>query len=85
MKVVQIFRFGSGRTVFVGPVEGHDSRIGSCTCELLLNGVRQQVLAIEGEMIPEPRHGLGYRSISSRDEVNLDNQDVETHECIVRG
>ena len=85
MKIVQIFKFGPGRTVFVGSVEGHDSRIGSSTWELLVNGVRHQILAIEGEMIPEPRHELGYRSISSRNKINLENRDVENRECIVRG
>jgi len=83
MKIAQVFRLGGGRTVLVGPVEGPESLVHSCTCELLVNGVRRQVLRIEGEMMSGPRHELGYRVVSSKDKVNMDPQEAETQECLL--
>ena len=83
MEVVEVFRFSGERTVFVGPVSGADY-IGRCDCELLFDGLARQQFEIQGEMIPDPRHEDGYRSISTTDEVDLDRSELTSHRCTIR-
>lgn len=84
MRIRQTFCFRDGRTVLVGPVEGQEIPLRSCACELLVNGQVRQIIMVEGEMMPEPRHELGYRSVASRDKLSISPQEVETQECFLQ-
>src|SRR5207302_764843 len=83
MKIIELFRFADGRTVFVGPIQGNVQFIRPCRCELLVDGVPRSVIQIEGEMIPN-RTPEGYRSVSTRDTVCLERQLLSTSECHLR-
>jgi len=84
LRVRDVFQFANGQTVFVGPVEGSSSYVGPQTCELLVDGARRQVLQLEGEMLPDPRRDNGYRSVSTKDKVDLSTSDLTDHACILR-
>lgn len=84
MKIGEVFRFQDGRTVLVGPVEGTLARLPACTCELLVNGAKRQEIRIEGEMMPGSPHDQGYRSVSSKDAVQLESEEVATAVCVVQ-
>lgn len=81
MMIAELFRLSDGRTVFVGHVEGETKFIRPCQCELLMDGVRKALVAVEGEMIPEGRHPAGFRSVATRDAIALDTQQVATSDC----
>ena len=61
MKIIDLFRFADGRTVFVGPIKGDVKFVRPCRCELLVNGVPTCAIQIEGEMIPDRTSPEGYR------------------------
>lgn len=84
MKIIELFRFVDGRTVFVGSIEGDVKFIPPCRCELLVDGVPTAALQIEGEMIPDRTSPAGYRSVSTRDAVCLERQLLSTSECRLR-
>lgn len=84
MKIVDVFHFRDGRTVLIGPVEGQQNFLPSCTCELLVNGQLRQVVAVEGEMISDPCNELGYRSVSSMDKLTLEPHEIAGQECVLK-
>ena|SRR5271166_5750510 len=84
MKIVDIFEFSDGRTVIVGPIEGEVRFIRPCMGELMVNGVAQSIIQVEGEMIPNRVSPEGYRSVSTREAVPLDRQWLSTAECLLR-
>ncbi len=83
MEVLDVFRFGEGRTVFVGPVEG-EQHIGPCDCALVVDGAARQEFRLEGEMITDTKHPKGYRSISTLTAIDLDTSELKGHRCVVR-
>ena len=84
LSVKDIFRFKNGQTVFVGLIEvGHDY-IGPQTCELLVDGVRRQILRIEGEMIPDIPERKNYRSLSSMEPINLVADELRLHNIVLQ-
>jgi hypothetical protein len=84
MKIVEMFRFSDGRTVFVGPIETDAQFLGACRCELVVDGVSRSVVSIEGEMMPDRQHEEGYRSLSTTDAVALERHTIEKSECRLR-
>ncbi|MEA1950932.1 MAG: hypothetical protein U9N87_06075 [Planctomycetota bacterium] len=84
MKIVEMFRFSDGRTVFVGPIETNASFLGACRCELVVDGVSTSIINIEGEMMPDHQHEKGYRSLSSLDAVDLESDAIQKSDCRLR-
>jgi hypothetical protein len=68
--VVEVFRFADGRTVFVGPMPEGTPFIPACSADLLVNDRVVASLRLEGEMLPEGRHPVGYHSVSTADAVD---------------
>jgi len=83
MNIKDVFHFGNGKTVFLGQVVASENRIGSCRCELTIDGEVKNVVEIEGEMIGGS-HPEGYRSVSSGEPVELDKQLVADSDCRLR-
>ena len=71
LKVVDVFRFADGKTVFVGRFDGDASYIPPCEAELFINDHSVASLHIEGEMMTDRPHPNGYRSVSTTDTINL--------------
>lgn len=84
MRIVDMFRFGDGRTVLIGSVTGGPPFIVPCRCCLLVDDTQRAVIWLEGEMFPDRRHPEGYRSVSTRDEVNLEQAEVKAGICRLR-
>jgi hypothetical protein len=84
MRVVDVFRFADGRSVFIGPVEGDVKFIRPCKCELLVDSVLSSFIQIEGEMMTDPASPEGYRSVYTRDIVSLDRRLLTTSDCLLR-
>lgn len=76
MKIVDIFHFADGRTVFVGKVDRDTRYIRPCQCELLINGIPKAVIQIEGEMMPDGTSPEGLRSVSTRDPIAADKKSI---------
>ena len=70
MKVVDVFRFQSGRTVFVGET-AEPEFIGPCLCELVVDGVRTATFRLEGEMF-HPSATSGLRSITTAEQIDIE-------------
>jgi hypothetical protein len=83
MRVVELFRFGDGRTVFAGPITSDAGIIGRCDCRLVVGGVERATIQIEGEMIPNGSHPEGHRSVSTRQQVPLERDTVRDVECFL--
>ncbi|MCS7023116.1 MAG: hypothetical protein NZU63_14965 [Gemmataceae bacterium] len=84
MKIIDLFQFGDGRTVLVGNVGTDVPFISACPCELLVDGVPVTTIRIEDEMLPNPRHEAGFRSVSTTSAVEL-NRDLLKHaDCRLR-
>jgi hypothetical protein len=81
MRIAELFRFSDGRTVFVGKVEGETKFIRPCQCELLMDGVRQALVEVEGEMIACGSQPAGFRSVATRAAIALDTQQLATADC----
>ena len=71
LNVVEIFRVADGKTVFVGPFDGEAKYIAPCEAELVVDGKSIVFLHLEGEMMAGRRHPMGYRSVSTRNEVDV--------------
>ena len=84
MRIVDMFRFADGRTVFVGSVTDGPPFIRPCRCSLVVDGTQRAVIGLEGEMVPDRRHPEGYRSVSTRDETNLSEAEVKAGNCRLR-
>ena len=82
-ELVEIFRFGDGRTVLVGRLDG-DEYIGPCDVELFVDGAVRHALRLEGEMLTDRKNSDGYRSISTRSSIDLDVTELKAHRCVVR-
>jgi hypothetical protein len=68
MKVVDVFSFRDGRTIFIGEVVGPDY-IADCECDFLLNGVRMTRLKLDGEMM-HPNRNTGWRAVSTSERID---------------
>lgn len=84
LNVKDVFRFKNGQTILVGPIETDQSFIGPQKCELLVDGVHRQILRIEGEMIPNVPDHKKYRSLSSKEPINLGADELEEHNVILQ-
>ena len=84
LNVKDIFRFKNGQTVLVGLIETGQNYIGPQICELLVDGVRRQILRTEGEMIPNIPERKNYRSLSSMEPVNLDADELRLHNIVLQ-
>ncbi len=85
MKIIEVFHFADGRTIMVGPVGIDTPFIEPCGCQLLVNGIPQGSLKIEGEMIPDRTHDAGYRVVSTHCVVQLDRELVQQGDCRLIG
>jgi hypothetical protein len=83
MTVMDLFRFGDGRTVLVGPVVGPSDLVRPCDCQLLVEGVLRNVVRIEGEMLPAQKE-VGHRAFSTRDSISLTRDEASAVECLLR-
>ena len=70
MQVKDIFRFQDGRMVFVGSIEGEETIVHECTCDLLVDGQVEQTIQMEGEMLA-CRKQSSLRSLSTKESVNV--------------
>jgi hypothetical protein len=84
MRIHDLFKFSDGRTVFVGTVTSPTNFIQACKCQLIVNSTVQEMIQIEGEMIPDRPHPEGYRSLSTREPVQLDRETVISTECLLK-
>ncbi len=84
LSVKDIFRFKNGQTVLAGPIGAGQNYIGPQTCELLVDGVRRQILRIEGEMIPNVPGRKNYRSLSLKEPVRLDANELRVHNVVLQ-
>jgi hypothetical protein len=84
MRIVDLFKFSDGRTVFVGPITGSINFVRSCNCQLIVDGTAQGTIQIESEMIPDGQHPEGHRSLSTREPVPLVRETVLASECLLR-
>ena len=83
LRVKDVFHFSNGQTVLVGLVEKGPAFIPSQACELLVDGEYRQRLRLEGEMMPSTQHGMGYRSVSTTESVNLKSSEPLEHICVL--
>jgi hypothetical protein len=81
MKIVDLFHFSDGRTVFVGPATSEPKFVRACKCELLVDSELRSVIQIEGEMMPDRNLKEGYRSVSTRDAIQLDKELLAMSDC----
>ena len=84
MKIVDVFHFSDGRTVFVGHISGKPKYIRPCKCDLLIDGVPKAQFQIEGEMISDSQSAQGFRSISTCAAVPLDKNATARSTCVLR-
>ena len=84
LQVKDVFHFQDGQTVLIGPVRVGPNYFKSQACELLVDGVRRQLLRIEGEMVAGPQQEQGYRSVSTKDMVKLATSEPHEHVCTLR-
>jgi hypothetical protein len=84
MKVVDVFRFADGRTVFFGHIKTTANFIGPCACELLVDGNREATLRLEGEIVPDPLPADGSRVLCTRDQIGIVQKDAQVHDCRLR-
>lgn len=84
MRIADVFKFGDGRTVFVGPITGSTNFVHACTCELTVDGAKRGIVQIEGEMITDGRHPDGHRSLSTKEPESLERNTVLSSECWLR-
>jgi hypothetical protein len=84
LQVKDVFHFQDGQKVLIGPVQLGPNYIKSQACELLVDGVRRQLLRIEGEMVARPQQEQGYRSVSTKETVKLATSEPRDHVCILR-
>jgi hypothetical protein len=81
MKILDIFHFQSGQTVFAGSVTGKENVIKNSKVELIIDGKVHQTIQLEGEFLMDVRHPSGHRAISTIDRVDLTSEFVKKHEC----
>lgn len=84
LKVVDVFRFADGKTVFVGQFDGDATYIPACEVELFVNDHSVASLHIEGEMMTDRPHPNGYRSVSTTDSINLNVMSPGNDEICLR-
>ena len=58
--------------------------VGTCRCQLLLDGEVVQSLDLEGEMLPEKRQATGQRGFATFDAVLIGVDDLRTRDCQLR-
>jgi hypothetical protein len=83
MEVKDTFHFADGTTVFVGPIRSESKFIRPCDCEIVLDSEIKASIHIDGEMVAT-RKKTPYRSISTKQPIDLDAIGVEKKEFIVR-
>jgi hypothetical protein len=81
MKILDIFHFQSGQTVFAGSVTGTKNLIKNSKVELRIDGQVHQTIELEGEFLMDVRHPSGHRAISTIDRVDLTSECIKKHEC----
>jgi len=83
MRISEIFHFHNGRTVLVGPVETGPEHIPAQQCEILVDGIRQQLIRIEGEMLPSNAN-QEERAVSTTDRIVLERADLKRHALLLQ-
>jgi hypothetical protein len=81
MKILDIFHFQSGQTVFAGSVTGTENLIKNSKVGIIVDGRVHQIIELEGEFLMDVRHPSGHRAISTIDKVDLTSEFVRKHEC----
>lgn len=80
MKVMNVFRLSSGRTVLAGLVDGHPGLIQSCMCELQVDGRFHQRFECEGEQIVKKHTANDLRAIATNADISLTSEDAQSGE-----
>lgn len=83
MQINEMFHFNNGRTVLVGLVETGPTYIPAQPCEILMDGIRRQLIRIEGEMLPS-NAGQEERSVSTTDKLVIDRSDLKRHAILLQ-
>jgi hypothetical protein len=85
--VRDIFRFGDGRTVFLGNADDGPGYIARGPFEILIDGEIRGGFPIEGEMIahtPASRGATAARAFSSTEVQCVDREFLKGHEVVLR-
>jgi hypothetical protein len=83
MEISDVFKFGDGRTVFVGDVEGSPGLVERVECELLVDGDVHQPVLIDGEEMPERRQNINprKRAVGTSDDIGITLDFLQAHRC----
>ena len=71
MNIVEVFEFEDGRTILVGDVLEGPAFIKTTDCLIDFGDGRKIDISIEGEMISKPHKSNGVRSLSTRDVISV--------------
>jgi hypothetical protein len=74
-----------GKTVFAGAIDNDLEFIKSCKCDLFVDGIKRATIDIEGEMITENRSKTDKRSLTTTDNVVLDEEEKKHCEIVFLG
>ncbi len=72
LDVAEIFRFGDGSTIFVGPLSTELKIITPCRVEVLLDGNHLTDVDLVGERSPGPKVPPGYRIVYTNAPITID-------------
>src|SRR5258708_35451275 len=72
LNVVELFRFGDGTTVFVGPLTPPEKTIVPCRVEVLRDGVHLTEVNLVGERSGGRNVPEGYRAVFTADKLEVD-------------
>jgi hypothetical protein len=81
MKIIAVFHFSTGGTVFAGPIDGTYDRSELRKVRLMVNGESSQAIEINGEFLMNARHPEGHRAIFTNQYVDLTTDFVNKNEC----
>jgi hypothetical protein len=81
MKIIAVFHFSTGETVFAGPINGTYNRSELCMVRLTVNGEFSQTIEISGEFLMNARHPEDHRAIFTNQYVNLTTDFINENEC----
>ena len=86
MKVVDVFHFSDGRTVFAGVLDDDSGRISAGDAELVVDGDKAGIVRVRGAEFPRRMTPWDPRlvAISTETPVAWDHEFVTTHDCVVR-
>lgn len=84
LKVIDVFAFADGRTVFSGKLQSDADYIRSCDAEVIIDGQSVGVIRIEDEMLPLNSSSKSIRSVATLDNINVDVVRLRKANCVLR-